>query len=102
MVFVKSAHVVTHVVFPAPRLRNKHHHRVRRVTSGGNKQFEDVVERGRVGLSAVDDRQNLLQFRAEDRRRKRRFTRGERIQIALDRVYLAVVRDGAKRMCQLP
>ena len=60
MVFIERAYVVSHVVFRAPRLRDEHHHCVRRVASGGDEQLEHVVERGRIALSLVDERQNLL------------------------------------------
>ena len=102
MVFVERPDVVPHVVLRAPRLRNQHHHRVRRVAPGGDKQFEDVVQRRRVGLSSVHDRQHLLQFVAEHRRRKRRLAGGERVEVALYRVYLAVVRDCAEWVGKLP
>ena len=102
VVFVERAHVVADVVFRAPRLWDEHHHRVRRIASGRDEQLEHVVQRGRVGLSAVDDRQQLLQLVAEQRRGERAFARGEGVEVALERVDLAVVGDGAERMREFP
>ena len=102
VVFVERAHVVAHMVFRAPRLRDEHHHRVRRIASGRDEQLEHVVQRGRVGLSAVDDRQQLLQLVAEQRRDERAFARGKGVEVALQRVDLAVVGDGAERMREFP
>ena len=102
VVFVERSHVVAHVVFRAPRLRNQHHHRVRGVASGGDKQLEYVVERCRVRLAGMDDWQELLQFVAEERRGERRLAGRERVQVAFDGVDFAVVRDCAERVGELP
>ena len=102
VVFVEPAHVVAHVVFRAPGLRDEHHHRMRRGASGRDQQFEHVVERGGVGLALVDDRKQFLDVVAEDGRGERRLARGERVEVALEGVDLAVVRDGAEGVCELP
>ena len=102
VVLVECAHVVAHVVLRAPRLGNEHHHRVRGIAPGRDQQLEHVVERGGVGLPRVDDRQQLLQLVAEERRGERRLARGKRVEVALERVDLAVVRDGAERVGELP
>ena len=102
MVFVKRAHVVADMILRAPGLRDEHHHRMRRITPGGDKQFKDVVQRRRIGLPTVDDRQKLLQFVAEKRRSERTLARGKGVEIALECVDLAVVGDGAERMRELP
>ena len=102
MVFVEGADVMAHVVFHAPGLRDEHHHRVRRVAAGRNKQLEHVVERGGIALPLPDDGQELLQLVAEERRGERRFARREGVEVALERVDFAVVGDGAEGMGQLP
>ena len=75
---------------------------MRRIAPCGDKQLEDVVERRGIGLAAVDDGQELFQLVTENVGRQRRLARGERVQVALDRVDLSVVREGAERMRQLP
>ena len=105
VVFVERADVVPHVVLRAPRLRNEHHHRVRGVASSRHQQLEHVVQRGGVGLRPVDERQDLPDVDPAGRlvrERQRRLARGERVEVALDGVDLAVVRDGAERMRELP
>ena len=102
VVFVERTDVVAHVVLCAPCLRNEHHHRVRRVASGGDEQLEHVVERGGIALPLMDHGQELLHIVAEKRRGERGFTRGQGVQVALERVDLAVVRDGAERVSEFP
>ena len=102
VVFVERADVVPHVVFRAPGLRNEHHHRVRRIAPGGDEQLEHVVERGGVALPLMHNWKELLQFVAEERRGEGRLARGERGQVALERVDLAVVGDGAEGVRKLP
>ena len=102
VVFVEGAHVVSHVVLRTPGLRNEHHHRMRRIASGCDEQLEDVVERGGVGLAAVNDGEQFLQFVAEEVGGERRLACGQRVQVALERIDFAVVRQRAEGVCQLP
>ena len=103
VVLVEGPDVVPDVVLRAPCLRNQHHHRVRGVASGGDKKLEDVVERGRVALLSVHEREYLREvILASRRQRQRRLARGEGVQVALYRVDLAVVRDHPERMRELP
>ena len=102
VVFAERAHVVAHVVFRAPCLRDEHHHRVRGVAPGCDEELEDVVERGGVALARAHDGKELREVRAEERRGERRLARGKRGEVALERVDLAIVCQGAERVCQLP
>ena len=102
VVLVERADVVPHVVLCAPGLRDEHHHRVGRVAPGGDQQLEHVVERGGVALPLVNDRQELLQLVAEERRGQRRLARGEGVEVPLEGVDLAVVREGAEGVRKFP
>ena len=102
VVLVEAAHVVAHVVFRAPGLRHQHEHRVRRVASCRDEQLEHVVERGRVGLPVPDERQDLLQVVAEERRGEILLAGLERVEVALEGVDLAVVREHAEGVGELP
>ena len=102
VVFVERAHVVSHVVFRAPRLRDEHHHRMRRVAPGGDEQLEHVVKRGGIGLPLMDERKYLLQIVTENRRGKRWLACGERVEVAFERIDLAVVCNRAEGVCKLP
>ena len=102
MVFEERAHVAGDVVFRAPRLRQEHHRRMRRVAPRRDEQFEHVVERRRVALARADDRQQLPEVVPEERRGERGLARGEGGEVALERIDLAVVRERAERVRQLP
>ena len=102
VVFVERAAVVVHQRVTFPRLGNHHHHRVRQRVAGHGQQFEAVVERGGVGLARVDQRPQLGQVLAEHRRGDCAGARVEPVDVALDRVDLAIVRDHAVGMGELP
>ncbi len=102
VVFVEAADVVAHVVLRAPGLRHQHEHRVRGVASRRDEQLEHVVERGGVGLSVADERQDRLQVVAEERRGKRLLARLEGVEVALQGVDLAVVREHAEGVGERP
>ena len=68
VIFVERPLRVVHALVVRPRLRNHHHHRVRQRAAGQHQQFERVVEHRRVAAVRVDDRQDLLDVVAEQRR----------------------------------
>ena len=72
------------------------------LASRGDEQLEHVVERGGVGLTGLDERQELLQVVAEKRRGKRGLAGGEGVEVALEGVDLAVVREGAEGVGERP
>ena len=63
---------------------------------GGDEQLEHIVERGGVGLAGLHEREELLEVVAEEGRGERRLARGKRVEVALERVDLAVVGKGAE------
>ena len=102
VVFAEAAHVVPHRVACAPRLGQEHEHRVRRVASGGDEKLEHVVERGGVGLAGRDERQDRLDRLSESRRGERRLARGKGVEVALQGVDFAVVRQRAEGVRESP
>ena len=67
-----------------------------------HEQLERVVERRGVGLAVVDQRPQLRQVLAEHRRRDRALPRADPVEVAAQRVDLAVVADEAERVRQVP
>jgi hypothetical protein len=102
VVLVEGLLLRAHRVVPAERLRDHHHHRVRQRAAGEVQELEDVVEHRRVGALGVDDGQDLLQVVAEQLRRHLRLPRVHPVDVAAQRVDLAVVRDVAVRVRARP
>ena len=102
MVFEEPAHVASHIIFRAPRLRDQHQHGVFRGTPRGDEQFEHIVERGGIALAGLDQGEELREVVAEQLALQKMFARPHGIQVAAQGVDLAVVRQVAERMRQLP
>ena len=68
MEMVERALAVAHLRVVLPRLRNHHHHGVRQRAAGANQQLETIVEHRGVAAVGLDDRQQLLDVVAEQRR----------------------------------
>ena len=99
---VEAAQLGRHVVAALVRLGDHHHQRVRQRPAGEHEQLEHVVEGRRVGAAGADHRQHLLQVVAEELRCELRLARAHPVAVAAQRVDLAVVRDHAVRMRELP
>ena len=99
---VEAAQLGRHVVAPLVGLGNHHHQRVRQRTAGEHEQLEHVVEGRGVGAAGADHRQHLLEVVAEELGRKLRLARAHPVAVAAERVDLAVVRDHAVRVGELP
>ena len=102
MVLVERAAVLVHQRIAGPRLGNHHHHGVRQRVATHHEELERVVERRRVGLAVVDQRPELRQVVAQHLRRDRAFARADPVEVAAQRVDLAVVADEAERMREVP
>ncbi len=102
VVFVERAPVLVHQRVPGPGLRDHHHHRVGERIAAHDEELERVVERRRVGLSVVDQRPQLRQVVAEHRGRDRPLARPDPVEVAAQRVDLAVVADEAERVREVP
>ncbi len=84
------------------RLRDHHHQRVRDGAAGEHEQLEHVVEHRRVGARRTDDGEHLAQVVPEELRGELRLARPHPVDVAAQRVDLAVVRDHPVRVGQLP
>ena len=85
-----------------PRLRDHHHHRVRERTAGEHHQFQHVVEHRRIAAVDVDDGRDLRDVIAEERRLELRLAGAHPVDVAAQRIDLAVVRDIAVRVGAVP
>ena len=99
---VEALELVGEVVAVLVGLRDHHHHRVRQRAPGEHQQLEDVVERRRVRAAGAHDRHHLLQVDAEQLGRQLRLARAHPVDVAHQRVDLAVVADHAVGMGELP
>ena len=102
VVFVESAPLLVHERIARPGLGDHHHHGVGERIAALREEFERVVEAGGVGLALVGDRPQLGDVLAEQRRGDRRLPRRHPVDVAAQRVDLAVVRDVAVGMRQRP
>ena len=102
VVLVERLELGGHRFVPGPGLGDHHQDRVRQRPAGHDEELEHVVERRRVAAALADDRQNLLQIVAEQRRREQPFARAHPVDVAAQRVDLAVVRDVAVRVRERP
>ena len=91
-----------HGFVPGPRLGNHHEHRVRQRAAGHHEELEHVVEGRRVAAAFADDRQDLRQIAAEEIRLAHRLARVHPVDVAAERVDLAVVRHVAVRVRERP
>ena len=99
---VEALQVLGHVLAALVGLGDHHHHRVRDAAAGDREQLEHVVERRRVRAAGPDDRQDLRQVVAEQLGRELRLARAHPVDVAAQRVDLAVVGDHPVRVRELP
>ena len=102
VVFVERLDVLGHGGVVIPGFRNQHGHHVRQGAPGKRQQLHGVVEHGRIAAARGDDRQQLLDVVAEQRRRQHRLPRVHPVHVSAQRVDFAVVADVAVRVRQLP
>ena len=101
-VAVERGAVGIHRRIALPRLGDHHHHRVGQRATAQVQQLEQVVELRRVALAGHDDRRQPLDAAAELRRAQLAAPRVDPPDVAPQRVDLAVVRDEAERLRQIP
>jgi hypothetical protein len=102
VVFVESTAFLVHERIARPGFWNHHHHRVRERVAALREEFERVVKAGRVGLAFVGDRPELVDVLAEQRRGNRRLPCCHPVDVAAQRIDLAVVRNVAIRVRERP
>ena len=92
---VEALEVVGQILAVLEGLGDHHHDRVRQRAAGEHEQLEHVVERRRVGVAGHDDRHDLLQVQAEELRGELGLAGAHPVDVAHERVDLAVVGDHA-------
>ncbi len=102
VVFVERAAVLVHQRIAGPRFGNHQHHRVGERIAAHDQQLEAIVERRRVRLAVVDQRPDLVEVATQHRARDSLLARADPVDVAAQRVDLAVVADEAEWMCQVP
>ena len=99
---VEALQVVRQVVAVAVGLGDHHHRRVGQRAPAEHQQLEHVVERRRVGVAGADDRQDLLEVLAEQLRAQLALAGAHPVDVAHQRVDLAVVADHPVGVRELP
>ena len=102
VVFVERAAVLVHQRIAGPGLGDHQHHRVRERIASHHQQLERVVERRGIGLAVVDQRPDLVEVLAQHRARDAVLARTDPVDVAAQRVDLAVVADEPERVGQVP
>ena len=99
---VERAPLVVHQRVLMPRLRDHHHHRVLDRPAGHREQLERVVELRGVRAALIEHRHELGDVVAEMRAAETRLTCAHPVDIAAQRVDLAVVRGQPERLREVP
>ena len=99
---VEAAQLVRHVGAAEIRLGDHHHQRVRERAAREHEQLEHVVEDRGVRAARTDDREDLGHVVAEELRGELRLARPHPVDVAAQRVDLAVVGDQPVGMRELP
>jgi hypothetical protein len=102
VVLAEPAAIEVHVRVPLPRLGDEHRDRVGERATTAHEELERVVEAHRVRLPVGDDRIELVQVVAEQPRLHRRLAHAHPVQVAAQRVDLAVVAEEAVRVRARP
>ena len=102
VIFVEGALLRLHVRIAGPGFRHQHGHGVRQTASRLQEQFDGVVEIRGIATIGRDDGKELLYIVAKQRRPQQRLACVHPVDVALERVDLAVVRDVAIGMRTLP
>ena len=102
VVLVEGAALLVHQRIAGPRLRNQHHGGMRQRVAALHQELERVVEAGGVRLALVGDRPQLRDVVAEQLGVDRSLARRHPVDVAAQRVDLAVVADHAVGMRERP
>ena len=102
VIFVESLDVLGHGRIVLPSLGDQHGHHVRQAAARQRQQLHGVVEHRRIAAAGRDDGQELLDVVAEERRGQHGLPRVHPVDIAAQRIDLAVVADVAIGVRQLP
>ena len=102
VIFVERAALFIHQRIAGPGFRNHHHDGVRQRVAALHQEFERVVEAGGVALALIGDRPQPADVLAVQFRMHRGLARRHPVDVAAQRVDLAVMGDHPVRMRQRP
>ncbi len=102
VVLVESAFVIRHQFLLLPRLRDHHHDRFLQRAAGHQQEFEHIVERAGVRRIGFDDREEPVDRPVEEIAADDALTRSHPVDVAAQRVDLAVVGHEPVRLCAIP
>ena len=102
VVFVEGLALRIHQRVAGPGLGDQHHHRMRQRVAAGDQDLQRVVDAGGVGLAVRDQRPHLVEIRPDQVGCHRPAPRIHPVDVAADGVDLAVMRQEAVRVRQLP
>ena len=102
MIFVEGAALLIHQGIAGPRFRNHHHDGMRQRVAALHQEFERVVEAGGVRLAFIGDRPEPADVLAVELGADGSLPRRHPVDVAAQRVDLAVMRDHPVGMRQRP
>ena len=102
VIFVEGAALLIHQGIAGPGFRNHHHDGVRQRVAALHQKFERVVEAGGVALAFIGDRPEAADVLAVEVGAHRSLPRRHPVDVAAQRVDLAVMRDHPVGMRQRP
>ena len=102
MVGVEGLTVRVHRVGLFPGFGHEQHHGLRQGVAGHHQKFDGVVQARRIGLTFVNEGNELFDVVAQNGRLPDVFTGADPVVVALDRVDFAVVGDVAVGVRQSP
>ena len=85
-----------------PRFRDEHHHGVRKRAPAHDKHFQSIVDHGRIAAAFDDNREKILDVFTKQFGFEERLASFHPIDIAAERIDLAVVRDVPEWMRERP
>ena len=103
IVEIKVLLLLTHLAVVGPGLRDGHHYGLRKLYSVHHQEFQGVVQHGGVGALLIHHRENAVHVLIADDPGMHGLLAGEHpVNVAADRVDLAVVHDVAVRVGPFP
>ena len=102
MIFIEGLLLGAHGLVAGIRLRDHHHDGMRQGAAAEHQHFQGVVEHARIAAALVDDGQNLLDIRVEQVGFEQAFAGMHPVDVAAQRIDLAVVAQVAVGMRPRP
>ena len=102
IVFVERLALRLHQRIAGPGLRDQHHHRMRERVAAGHQNLERVVDAGGIRLAVRDQRPHLVEIGPDQVGAHGAAPGVHPVDVAADRVDLAVMRHEPVRVRELP